>query len=180
LPNTYWIVPGRLLAGEYPGEADPFVAKARLAQLQAIGIDRFIDLTEEGEMAPYRHLLTKPASHLRSAIVDCSVPYNVSQTVALLAHIHEGLASGRNLYIHCRAGIGRTGLVVGCYLAEELSSGKGALKKLNLLWRQSERSANWPKVPQTAEQADYVRHWLKFSKRDTHRGHARLGAGGAW
>jgi hypothetical protein len=174
-PNTYWVIPHRLLAGEYPGDADKARAQTRLASLAAAGINLFIDLTEEGELPPYHPLLPTSARHLRSAVVDCSVPYNITQTVGLLSSIREGLSSGRNLYIHCRAGIGRTGLIVGCYLAEELSSGRGALKQLNLLWRESERSRDWPKVPQTAEQADYVRHWLKFSKRAAQRMHARIG-----
>jgi len=33
---------------------------------------------------------------------------------------------------------------------------------LNRLWRQSERAAIWPRVPQTAEQADYIRRWAAF------------------
>jgi len=67
--------------------------------------------------------------------------------------------------VHCRAGIGRTGLIVGCYLAEEVGDGKAAIKLLNQLWQQSERVKTWPKVPQTAEQADYIRQWPTQSKR---------------
>jgi hypothetical protein len=53
---------------------------------------------------------------------------------------------------------------MGCLLAEEEGNGKAALKILNRLWRQSDRSATWPKVPQTAEQADYVRRWPTLAK----------------
>ena len=80
--------------------------------------------------------------------------------------LRAALALWRCIYVHCRAGIGRTGLVVGCFLAEEEGgNGKAALKLLNRLWRQSERAKNWPKVPQTAEQADYIRKWPKLGKR---------------
>jgi hypothetical protein len=44
-------------------------------------------------------------------------------------------------------------------LAEEERDGKAAIKRLNRLWRQSARADTWPKVPQTPEQADYIRHW---------------------
>jgi Protein-tyrosine phosphatase len=164
LPNTYWVIPGRVLAGEYPGDPDETQARARLARLRAAGIDSFVDLTEDGELPPYRHLLPAGAEYLRSAIVDTRVPNNVSQTRELLAAIRAAVARGRGVYVHCRAGIGRTGLVMGCLLADDVQNGKAALRDLNRLWRQSDRAGSWPKVPQTAEQADYIRHWPKLSK----------------
>ena len=165
LPNTYWVIPGRLLAGEYPGAADETEARRRLARLHQAGVDSFIDLTEDGELPPYRHLLPKHADYLRVGIVDTGVPNNVAQTRELLAAIRAALARERRVYVHCRAGIGRTGLIIGCFLADEESSGKTALKTLNRLWRQSERAATWPEVPQTAEQADYIQRWPKLGKR---------------
>jgi Dual specificity phosphatase, catalytic domain len=165
LPNTYWVIPGRLLAGEYPGDPDDSRARQRLARVQEAGIDSFIDLTEEGELPPYRLLLPKHTDYLRSPIVDAGVPNNVAQTQELLAALRAALARGKGVYLHCRAGIGRTGLIVGCFLADEESSGRAALKTLNRLWRQSDRCAAWPEVPQTAEQAAYIRGWPKLSKR---------------
>ncbi len=165
LANTYWVIPGRLLAGEYPGGANDTETRPRLASLQASGINSFVDLTEEGELHPYHHLLAKRSRYLRSAIVDASVPNNVSQIRNLLATIREGLDQGHHLYVHCRAGVGRTGLVMGCFLANAEGGGKKALKLLNHLWIQSERANQWPKVPQTAAQADYVKQWLILSDR---------------
>jgi hypothetical protein len=164
LANSYWVIPGRVLAGEYPGGIDDASAQARLQRLRGSGITCFLDLTEEGELPPYRHLLPRDTEYLRSAIVDTYVPNNVSQTRELLAAIRAAVARGRGVYVHCRAGIGRTGLIIGCLLAEDAGNGKAGLKTLNRLWRQSERSATWPKVPQTAEQADYVRHWPTLAK----------------
>jgi hypothetical protein len=165
LPNTYWVIPGRVLAGEYPGGANETEARARLARLHEAGVDSFVDLTEDGELPPYRHLLPKHADYLRSGIADTGVPNNIAQTRELLAAIRAALARERRVYVHCRAGIGRTGLIIGCFLADQESDGKAALKILNRLWRQSERAATWPKVPQTAEQADYIRRWSTFGQR---------------
>jgi hypothetical protein len=167
LPNSYWVVPNCVLAGEYPGALDEAEARRRLSRLNEAGIVSFIDLTEDGELPPYRHLLPAHAEYLRSAIVDTCVPNNVSQTRELLAAMKASMARGRGVYVHCRAGIGRTGLIIGCFLAEQEANGKTALKVLNRLWRQSGRAASWPQVPQTAEQADYIRHWPRLAKMPT-------------
>lgn len=158
LTNTYWVIPGRMLAGEHPAGVDAADTLARLARLHAAGIDSFVDLTEEREMPLYAHLLPASTEYVRFAIGDTRVPSHVAETQALLSKLHAALARGRGVYVHCRAGIGRTGLIVGCFLAEQ-ESGTTAIDTLNRLWRQSERAASWPKVPQTSEQADYIRTW---------------------
>ena len=164
LANAYWVIPGRVLAGEHPAVNDPAESRARLSRLHDAGIDSFIDLTEKGEMPAYRHLLPKKTRYLRSPIVDTRVPNNVAQTREILASIKAGMGSGNCLYVHCRAGIGRTGLIIGCFLADQEANGASALKILNRLWRQSDRAKTWPTVPQTAEQADYIRHWSILGK----------------
>ena len=79
----------------------------------------------------------------------------------LLDRLRDALRAGRVVYLHCRAGIGRTGTVVGCLLAENGLSGQPALEELNRLWRQSGRAALWPRVPETPEQTEYVRRWVR-------------------
>jgi ADP-ribosylglycohydrolase len=156
LSNTYWVRPGRLLAGEYPGSPDEKEARARLAALCAEGIDTFIDLTEEGECDPYAALLPPAVEHRRLPIVDHGLPGSALQMQEILAAIAAALASDRGVYVHCRAGIGRTGTVVGCHLAATGLDGEAALAELNRLWRQSARSAQWGEVPETEAQREFV------------------------
>jgi hypothetical protein len=162
LPNSYWVISGRLLAGEYPIGADYTDARARLAVFREAGVNHFIDLTEPGEMPLYRHLLPVHTKYLSSPIADTGLPRSIAQTLSLLADIGAALDSKRRIYLHCRAGIGRTGLIVGCYLADQSGDGNAAVKELNRLWLQSERAKSWPAVPQTEEQADYIRRWPKL------------------
>src|SRR6185437_8143894 len=77
----------------------------------------------------------------------------------ILDCLHDALQSGRCVYIHCRAGIGRTGTVVGCFLVERGLAGEAALDELNRLWQQNERSHSWPSVPETPDQTKYVVNW---------------------
>jgi ADP-ribosyl-[dinitrogen reductase] hydrolase len=157
LANAYWVQPGRLLAGEYPGaEEDDEATADRVARLLEAGIDTFVDLTVEGEREPYHALLGPAVEHHRLPIVDHGLPRSPAHMRDILGLIDDALARGRSVYLHCRAGIGRTGMVVACHLAATGRGGEEALAELNRLWRQSARSAQWKRVPETDEQRDFV------------------------
>ena len=77
-PNTYWVIEGRFLAGEYPGARDPAQARRKIAAFLNAGITTFIDLTEPHELAPYEPLLADAgAEYNRFPIRDMSVPRDV-------------------------------------------------------------------------------------------------------
>jgi protein-tyrosine phosphatase len=164
LANSYWVLPGRLLAGEYPcgrESPDSDAGLERIARLVAAGINCIVDLTEEGECPPYAPLLPATVVHLRRRIPDTRVPQHPAQMREIQDDIAAALDGGRRVYVHCRAGIGRTGIVAGCFLVEQGFNGEGALRELNQLWTlQCARAATWPEVPQTREQADYIRQWV--------------------
>ena len=164
MTNTYWAVPNRLLAGEYPIAQDTFQPRAQLAELRERRVNSFIDLTVEGELPPYRHLLPVHTKYLRFPIPDEQVPPDPVLFRDLLLDIHAAIEAKRCIYLHCRAGIGRTGLTVGCYLAQYGGDGDAALTELNRLWVQSERSLSWPRLPQTKAQAEFIRKWPKLAK----------------
>jgi len=159
LRNCYWVLPGELLAGEHPGGATPEATRERLRRLLAAGIDCFVDLTHASELAGYDVQLPLSVEYIRKPIGDHSIPDDPGRMAEVLDTLHDALRSGRHVYVHCRAGIGRTGMVVGCLLVERGMSGETALLELNRLWQQSERSKVWVSVPETREQTDYVRHW---------------------
>jgi ADP-ribosyl-[dinitrogen reductase] hydrolase len=163
LPNCYWVLPGRLLAGEYPGGGTVELTRERLSRLTRAGIDFFVDLTRPQETAAYDAFLPAGIRYLRRSIVDHGIPAAPAEMAEVLASLRDGLREGRMVYLHCRAGIGRTGMVVGCLLVEQGFSGEEALRELNRLWRQSARSALWPVVPETADQAEYVRGWTALA-----------------
>jgi ADP-ribosyl-[dinitrogen reductase] hydrolase len=165
-PGTYWVEPERLLAGAFPGHVDPAYAAARIEALVALGIDLFVDLTEIGELPPYEALLPAgaargghPVRYLRFPIPDHGVPRDIRQMHEVLDELDKALATGRRVYLHCRAGIGRTGTVAGCFLARRLGSGPEALESLGRLWRLGGRDRDWPRTPETDAQIAFVRDW---------------------
>ena len=160
LPNCYWLLPGKLLAGEHPGGLTPELTSERLSRLLQGGVTCFVDLTEPGELAPYEESLPLETVYVRKPLRDHAVPSDRRQMVEILSSLRQALRAEGTVYLHCRAGIGRTGMVAGCFLAEQRRSGQEALRELNRLWQQSARAKDWPEVPETAAQADYVRQWV--------------------
>ena len=52
IENCYWVILGKLLAGEYPRNVDEESSRPKLAALTGAGISAFIDLTKEGDLPP--------------------------------------------------------------------------------------------------------------------------------
>src|SRR5688572_20042357 len=159
LPNTYWVVPGKVLAGEHPAGRTAEETRERIQRLLAAGVGTFIDLTLPEELEPYDSELPTDVEYLRKPIRDHGIPARPEHMADILGCISHFVRSKRLVYVHCRAGIGRTGMVIGCLLVEQGADGERALNDLNRLWLKCKRSANWPSIPETDDQSDYVRNW---------------------
>lgn len=169
IPESYWVIPARFLAGEYP--AAPYVGRTRerLTRFLEAGIDTFFDLTIQNELPPYLPLLQEQASfrnidvrYERFSILDHSIPMRGVMT-GILSAIDSALAEGRNIYVHCWGGIGRTGTTVGCYLVRQGLTGEQALAQLAELWKDVPKSSYFPRSPETDRQVKFVLNWDKDS-----------------
>jgi ADP-ribosylglycohydrolase/protein-tyrosine phosphatase len=161
LPNSYWVIPGKLLAGEYPAARTAAETRKRLEMLLGAGIDCFIDLTAPEERVAYREILPQGVHYVRKPIRDHGLPEDPAYMAEILTTIEHALAANRRVYLHCRAGIGRTGMVVACLLIERGLAAEDALNEANRLWQRCARAREWPSIPETDEQAGYVRGWSK-------------------
>lgn len=159
IPDSYWVVPGKLLAGEYPGAKLDADALQRLKSFSASGVTSFVDLTEESEgLSPYSSLLDG-AKWMRLPIADGGCP-TPEQMRAILDSIDGELADDRVVYAHCWGGHGRTGTVVGCWLVRHGLVPKAALAQIGKL-RVGVPDADWMPSPETSGQVRLVERWLR-------------------
>ena len=78
----------------------------------------------------------------------------------ILDVIDTALGRGQPTYVHCWGGKGRTGTVIGCYIARHgLAVGGGALKRIVFL-RRSEETKEIDS-PETEPQRVMVRQWTQ-------------------
>ncbi len=159
LRGSYWVQPGRLLAGPYPGAWGEDLAQRKARELLAAGITTIIDLTESDEHHAYLPRLNSAAEqqgrtveHHRFPIPDMDVPLP-SQMVRILDTIDTALAEGQVVYVHCMGGIGRTGTVIGCFLVRHGQTGTEALQTIAQL------RGGLTESPETEPQRLMVRTW---------------------
>lgn len=173
LYQSYYLNTRNIFAGEYPGDKYGEKAEKKIKQMLHFGVRHFIDLTEEGELRPYSHLLPEYCTYTRFPIRDVDVPASVESVGRLIDHIHE-LSKRKDgyVYIHCWGGVGRTGTIVGCYLVEEvmefiydrLSSKEEWMEAV--MGRLRECFSQMPKsshrvTPETKEQEAFIRKYIE-------------------
>ncbi|MEP6593155.1 MAG: dual specificity protein phosphatase family protein [Acidobacteriota bacterium] len=171
IPDSYWLIDGALLAGEYPGSADDDAARDKLTKFLDAGIRTFIDLTEKTEpLTRYDGLLRSLSAergietkHLRIAVRDMSVPHERQLMTRILDTISKETTAGRPVYVHCWGGIGRTGTVVGCWLVDSGMTGPDAIARIAALRANTPDSVR--RSPETDAQRRYICAWAAEGER---------------
>ena len=156
---------GAVYAGEYPGDKYGEKATEKLKRMYHFGIRHFIDLTEEGELCPYNHLLPSDTTYTRFPIPDCGVPKSIESVRRLLLRIEELKKMDGYVYVHCWGGVGRTGTIAACYLFqnEEEPDLNKTLEVLRGRFSEMPKSA-YRETPETKEQIDFIEQFINSNK----------------
>lgn len=156
---------GIIYAGEYPGDKNGEIAKQKIERMYHFGVRHFIDLTEEGELRPYNHLLPSDTTYTRFPITDCGAPKSIESVQRLLLRIEELKKMDGYVYVHCWGGVGRTGTIIACYLAQNWDE-PDLNKTLEMLRRNFSKmpKSAYRETPETKEQIDFIERFINTGK----------------
>lgn len=160
--EIYWVDgpwPGRLALAARPRGGDWLADE--IASWRQDGIDTVLSLLtpeEEHDLdleMERREAKTQGIEFLSFPIPDREVPNSEAEMTLALEKLDGTLSSGKSVIIHCRQGVGRTGLVAACLLVSRGLAPDAAVSRLS--------AARGVAVPETPEQRDWIDRYAAIS-----------------
>lgn len=160
MDNASYFIDNRALFGSYP-------TQERVDELENLGVRYFINLTfdDEKKISPYKTCTTV----VRFPIRDRRTPrnwYEFSLLVTWIKELLHTLKLQEKIYIHCKGGHGRSGVLVSCLLCLYNNyTPEQALEDTKLYHsHRTNLKDRWKRIgsPQTLSQKNFVRRF--FSK----------------
>lgn len=146
-------IENKAIFGSYPAQSD-------IDYFESIGVRYYIDLTFENEskIVPY---VTK-YNYIRYPIEDRKIPSNLKSFTIFIIKLCSIISNLENqkIYVHCKGGHGRSGIVVACILSYMYKiSPVEAIEKTNFFHNnRKEMKDKWRKIgsPQNYLQKQFV------------------------
>jgi protein-tyrosine phosphatase len=156
--ELHWVEgpwPGKLALAARPRGGDWL--EDELANWRKAGVDTVLSLLtadEEKELdlqSEARKVKKMGMAFHSFPIPDREVPQSEAKLAAALEELDADLSAGKNAVIHCRQGVGRTGLVAACLLVTKGLSSGAAISTVS--------AARGSPVPETEEQQRWIEHY---------------------
>ncbi len=156
--DLHWVEgpwPGRLAVGARPRGGDWLSDEVDTWKRAGIGgVLSLLTKEEEqdlGLLDEARIVRSQGLEFSSFPIQDRQVPKSESELTEALTRAGEFLSQGKNLLIHCRQGIGRTGLVAACLLVRSGMSPGAAIEVVS--------AGRGLAIPETNEQREWIERY---------------------
>jgi ribA/ribD-fused uncharacterized protein len=138
--------------GNFPSQTD-------INYMESIGIHYFINLTCDNEnLTPYS--VSNKSFKVDLPILDRKIPYDVFNFTLLILKSVYLLKNNRKIFIHCKGGHGRSGILVACILKLYLNISPEKAIELTTKYHNEREGVRekWKKIgsPQTFSQKKFV------------------------
>jgi hypothetical protein len=167
IERGWWIEPGQILAGPFPGGS----GDAGLAALLDAGIRVVVNLQELGELGrggiafpDYRPRLHELAAERGAAVVvhrlpipDMGVP-TPERMQEILDVLARSRAAGAGVYLHCWGGHGRSSTVAACWHVSAGATAEEAIGRVRSS-REHDPYLAGMRVPQSLAQETFIAGW---------------------
>lgn len=138
--------------GNYPSQTD-------IDYMESIGIHYFIDLTSEQDNLKEYNVSSK-SFKVNLPILDRKKPHDIFNFTLLILKSIQLLKNNKKIYIHCKGGHGRSGILVACILKLYLKITPGEAIELTTKFHNERKGVRekWKKMgcPQTYNQKKFV------------------------
>lgn len=154
LSSFHWVIPELLAGSGVPGLLSPLADDIQF--MRECGFRLIVTLTEQA-LTPGCEPLEIPMLHF--PVPDMGIP--MPSTIDPVCHQILGSVKRRApVLIHCRAGLGRTGLMMACCLVARGQSAEQALTTVRQI------NSNYV---QTDAQEQFITHYQRFCLRKLRR-----------
>jgi hypothetical protein len=159
MENCSYFIKDTALFGAYPTQDE-------VDHLESIGVRHFVDLTCPGErkIIPY----TTKHEYISYPIQDHRYPYNwytFSRLIVRITEIISELTGDEKIYIGCKGGHGRSGIVTACVLTYYFSIDTTKAIELTTMYHSTRTNMKerWRRIgsPQTKGQKKFVYNFFK-------------------
>lgn len=165
-PNCNYLLDDRIMFGWYPGPDNIGNYSNSIHDVLATGRTVFVNLTSYGEKTClYNYiptvidLVTNPV-FIHYAIEDCGLPTDIISYKALIRHLHYLIQENNKIYIHCKGGHGRSGIVAASLLIHMGYTSDEALSMVSAAHRTRTYIPDYP-CPQTPAQVQFVKEYTR-------------------
>lgn len=144
--------PGKLFLSSRPRGGDWL--EDEVAGWRRFGVDTIVSLlTDEEErdldlVGEESEAGKHSVAFVSYPILDRGIPSDIPALYNLLDRIHQDLQQGKNVLLHCRQGIGRTGLIAASLLVRDGMEPEAAIKEVSRV--------RGVQVPETTEQESCI------------------------
>jgi len=161
-----YFIPNKALFGSFPDQKTVF-------ELESMGVRYFIDLTcvYEQKTIPYE----TNYMYIKYPIRDRNVPEDwksFAKLIVRICNILNNLENGDKIYVNCRGGHGRSGILVACILCYYYQIRPEEALRMTSAYHSNRpvMRDKWRKMgsPQGKKQRDFVYNFFRLLKFSTH------------